>query len=94
MELIHRVHHPQLAMLPVGDHHTMMADEAAVAVELLRVDQVIPMHYGVTAGSETAPQRFRDGLAGRGLGHVATSQLRAGETVDCDGAGNLRRRST
>jgi L-ascorbate metabolism protein UlaG (beta-lactamase superfamily) len=94
MELIHRVHHPQLAMLPVGDHHTMMADEAAVAVELLRVDRVIPMHYGVTAGSETAPQRLRDALDGRGLGHVETSLLRAGETVDCDGAGNLRRQTT
>ena len=55
MELIHRVHRPQLALLPVGDHHTMMADEAAVAAQLLHVDTVIPMHYGVTPGSADAP---------------------------------------
>jgi L-ascorbate metabolism protein UlaG (beta-lactamase superfamily) len=94
MELIHRVHHPQLAMLPIGDHHTMMADEAALAVQLLQVDRVIPMHYGVTPGSQIAPQRFRAALAAGGLGHVETSQLRPGETVDYDGVGNLRRRAT
>jgi L-ascorbate metabolism protein UlaG (beta-lactamase superfamily) len=91
MELIHRVHRPQLAMLPIGDHHTMMADEAAVAVDLLQPDRVIPMHYGITPGSDSAPRRFRDALTAIGLGHVETSQLRPGETVDCDGTGRLRR---
>jgi L-ascorbate metabolism protein UlaG (beta-lactamase superfamily) len=89
MALIHRVHQPQLAMLPVGDHHTMMADEAAVAVDLLEIDRVIPMHYGVTPGSDSAPGRFRDALTAAGLGHVQTCELRPGETVDCDGAGAL-----
>jgi L-ascorbate metabolism protein UlaG (beta-lactamase superfamily) len=90
MELIHRVHRPQLAMLPVGDHHTMMADEAAVAVDLLQVNRVIPMHYGITPGSDSAPQRFRDALTASSLGHVEATQLRPGETVECDGEGNLR----
>jgi L-ascorbate metabolism protein UlaG (beta-lactamase superfamily) len=88
MELIHRVHRPQLALLPVGDHHTMMADEAAVATELLRVDEVIPMHYGVTPGSEDAPHRFRTALDRRGLAHVHTTQLHPGQTVRVDGTGH------
>jgi len=89
MQLIHRVHQPQLAMLPIGDHHTMMADEAAVAVDLLGVHRVIPMHYGVTPGSESAPQRFRDALWAGGLSYVRASQLSPGETVDCDSDGNV-----
>jgi len=91
LELIQRVHRPQVAMLPVGDHHTMMADEAAVAVDLLGVDRVIPMHYGVTPGSADAPRRFRDALTAAGLGQVRTCELRPGETVDCDGEGALTR---
>jgi L-ascorbate metabolism protein UlaG (beta-lactamase superfamily) len=90
MELIHRVHRPQLALLPIGDHHTMMADEAAVAVELLHVDRVIPMHFGVTPGSDPAPQRFRAALTSRGLGHVETTQLHPGQTVRVDGDGVVR----
>lgn len=87
MELIYRVHRPQLALLPIGDHHTMMADEAAVATELLRVDRVIPMHYGVTPGSADAPHRFRAALDRQGLAHVATTQLHPGQTVRIDGTG-------
>lgn len=89
MELIHRVHRPQLALLPIGDHHTMMADEAAVAVELLQVSRVVPMHYGVTPGSEHAPERFRTALTTRGLNHVEAIPLRPGQTVRVDGDGNL-----
>lgn len=90
MELIHRVHRPQLALLPIGDHHTMMADEAAVAVSLLGVERVIPMHYGVTPGSEDAPQRFRAALTARGLGHVETYPLLPGRTVRVSPDGSLR----
>jgi L-ascorbate metabolism protein UlaG (beta-lactamase superfamily) len=89
MELIHRVHHPQLALLPVGDHHTMMADEAAVAAELLRVERVVPMHYGVTPGSEDAPERFRAALTARGLDHIESRRLRPGQTIRLDGEGRI-----
>jgi L-ascorbate metabolism protein UlaG (beta-lactamase superfamily) len=87
MELIHRVHHPQLALLPIGDHHTMMAEEAAVAVDLLQVSRVIPMHYGVTPGSERAPARFREALTARGLGYIESIPLRPGQAVGIDGDG-------
>lgn len=92
MELIRRVHHPQLALLPIGDHHTMMADEAAVAADLLQPDCVIPMHYGVTPGSDGAPQKFRAALTAIGLGGIGTRQLCPGETVYCDGDGRVRER--
>jgi L-ascorbate metabolism protein UlaG (beta-lactamase superfamily) len=89
MELIHRVHYPQLALLPVGDHHTMMADEAAVAAELLHVERVVPMHYGVTPGSEDAPERFRAALTARGLDHIEAHRLRPGQSIRLDGEGRI-----
>jgi L-ascorbate metabolism protein UlaG (beta-lactamase superfamily) len=90
MELIHRVHRPHLAMLPIGDHHTMMAEEAAVATDLLKVDRVIPMHYGVTPGSDSAPAKYRRALDSSGLRHVETIQLTPGQTVACDHHGRVR----
>jgi L-ascorbate metabolism protein UlaG (beta-lactamase superfamily) len=40
------LYQPELAILPIGDHYTMGPNEAAYAARLLKVKQVIPMHYG------------------------------------------------
>lgn len=77
----HGLHRPQLAMVPIGDHHTMMATEAAVATGLLGVDRVVPMHFGVSPGSADAPAAFRRALDDGGLGHVRTIELVPGQTI-------------
>jgi len=46
MALIADLYHPELAFLPIGDLFTMGPREAALACRLLRVKQVIPMHFG------------------------------------------------
>jgi len=46
MRLIERLYHPELAFLPVGDLFTMGPREAALACELLKAGQVVPMHFG------------------------------------------------
>ena len=46
MALIAELYHPELAILPIGDLFTMGPREAALACRLLRVKQVIPMHFG------------------------------------------------
>jgi len=46
MQLIRRLYAPDVAVLPIGGHYTMDPREAAVAVELLGVDRVVPCHYG------------------------------------------------
>ena len=46
MRLIGGLYRPKLAMLPIGDRFTMSPREAALAVKLLRVRDVIPMHFG------------------------------------------------
>jgi L-ascorbate metabolism protein UlaG (beta-lactamase superfamily) len=81
MALIHEVHRPELAMLPIGDHHTMGPAEAAAATRLLGVGRVIPMHYGVTPGSENAPTAFRTALDRAGLDHVEMLQMRPGQRM-------------
>src|SRR5215467_7981749 len=46
MGIIHDLYHPDVAMLPIGDHFTMSPREAAYAANLLKVKTVIPMHFG------------------------------------------------
>jgi len=46
MKLIGELYKPDVAMLPIGDRFTMGPREAAYAIRLLGVKNVIPMHYG------------------------------------------------
>ena len=45
MELIGRLHKPDLALLPIGDNFTMGPDDAVEAVRLIKPKRVVPMHY-------------------------------------------------
>ncbi|MFN5317660.1 MAG: metal-dependent hydrolase [Bacteroidia bacterium] len=45
MALIARLHAPQFAILPIGDHFTMGIASACEAAKLLGVKRVIGMHY-------------------------------------------------
>ena len=46
MELIRRVHAPDIAVLPVGDRATMGPRSAALALELLGANVCVPCHFG------------------------------------------------
>ena len=70
MRLIAERYRPSMAFLPIGGHFTMDPVAAAYAVELLGVDAVAPMHYGTFPVLVGTPDRLRDELAKRGLGHV------------------------
>jgi L-ascorbate metabolism protein UlaG (beta-lactamase superfamily) len=56
MALIGELYRPDLALLPVGGHFTMGPREAAKAIELLGVKQVIPMHHGTFPLLKGTPQ--------------------------------------
>ncbi len=81
MAFIRELHHPSLAFLPIGDHYTMGPEEAAIAVGLLGVDDVIPMHYGTFPVLTGTPDRLRDALEARGLGGVTVHRLEPGTPV-------------
>ncbi|MCU0229104.1 MAG: metal-dependent hydrolase [Bryobacterales bacterium] len=65
MALIARLYQPTLAFLPIGDLYTMGPKEAALAVELLGVKQVIPMHFGTFPPLSGTSAGLRALLAGK-----------------------------
>lgn len=67
MAMIAELYEPDLAMLPIGDHFTMSPKEAAMAIRLLGVHQVIPMHlktFPQLSGSVEALQEATRGIDG------------------------------
>jgi L-ascorbate metabolism protein UlaG (beta-lactamase superfamily) len=59
MKLIGELYAPDLALLPIGDHFTMGPREAAMAIKLLGVRQVIPMHFGTFPSLVGRPEELR-----------------------------------
>lgn len=60
MRLIGELHHPDLAMLPIGDLYTMGPKEAAMACNLLAVKRVIPMHWGTFPALTGTPEQLHE----------------------------------
>lgn len=70
MALIRDLYRPDIALLPIGGHFTMGPREAALAVELLGVRHVMPIHYGTFGLLAGTPDQLRSELDARGLGAV------------------------
>ena len=68
-------------MLPIGGHYTMGPSQAAVAVGLLGVQHVLPIHYGTFPALAGTPAQLRAALAERGLGSVTVYDPAPGETI-------------
>jgi L-ascorbate metabolism protein UlaG (beta-lactamase superfamily) len=81
MRLIHDLYRPDLAMLPIGGHFTMDPVGAALAVEYLQVDDVIPMHYGTFPVLAGTPDRLRGELEQRLLSGVTVHAPEPGGTL-------------
>lgn len=58
MALIREQYAPDIALLPIGDLYTMDPRDAARAVELLGVKQVVPMHHSTFDGLPGKPADF------------------------------------
>jgi L-ascorbate metabolism protein UlaG (beta-lactamase superfamily) len=82
MRLIGELHHPDLAMLPIGGHYTMDPRAAALAVEMLGVKDVMPIHYGTFPILAGTPDQLRDELSKRGLGDVTVHAPQPGGTAE------------
>ncbi len=79
MKLIGELYKPILALLPVGGHYTMSPQEAAMAVRLLGVQHVVPMHHGTFAVLSGTPAELADLLEDRP--DVTVHALRPGESL-------------
>ena len=50
-----------IALLPVGGTYTMNSYEAVKAVEIIKPELAIPMHWGTIIGSKKDAENFIDG---------------------------------
>ncbi len=67
MKLIADLYAPELALLPIGDRFTMSPREAALAIRLLNVRHVVPMHFGtfpLLTGTPEELNRITQDIAG------------------------------
>lgn len=78
MRLIRELYQPQAAFLPIGGHYTMDPRSAALAVEMLGVTEVIPMHYGTFPLLAGTPAALRTELSARGV-TASVHEVRPGE---------------
>ena len=79
MKLIAELYEPEVAMLPIGDHYTMGPREAAMAIRLLNVKHVVPMHYGtfpVLTGTPEELKKLTQDISG-----LEIHALKPGESI-------------
>ena len=81
MRLIGELYKPDIALLPIGGHFTMGPREAALAVDLLGVKHVVPIHYGTFPILAGNPDELRAELKTRRLGDVAVHAIQPGEPL-------------
>jgi L-ascorbate metabolism protein UlaG (beta-lactamase superfamily) len=60
MKLIGDLYKPDVALLPIGDQFTMGPREAALAIRLLGVRHVIPMHFATFPLLTGTPEALRE----------------------------------
>ena len=70
MDLIRKLHKPDVAIMPIGGHYTMGPAGAAQAAKLLQVRAVIPVHYGTFPILAGTPDELRAELGPIGAGNV------------------------
>lgn len=77
MQLIRDLHHPDLAMLPIGDHYTMGPKGGAMAAKFLGVSTVLPIHWGTFPALTGTPDALQQELAGTGIEVIKTDPGKA-----------------
>jgi len=63
--LIGEIYRPNVALIPVGGYYTMGPVEAAMAVELIKPNVVIPMHYQTFPVLAPSTEEFRKAVKER-----------------------------
>jgi L-ascorbate metabolism protein UlaG (beta-lactamase superfamily) len=79
MKLIGELYSPDIALLPIGDHFTMGPREAALAIRLLGVRHVIPMHFSTFPLLTGTAERLRE--LTQDIAGLEIHTLKPGETL-------------
>jgi L-ascorbate metabolism protein UlaG (beta-lactamase superfamily) len=78
-------------MLPIGDHYTMGPREAALAIRLLNVRHVVPMHFGTFPPLAGRPEQLRQ--LTQDINGLEIHELKPGETLAESSSQNASRQS-
>jgi len=77
MQLIEQLYKPELAFLPIGGLFTMSPYEAALALKLLQVKKMVPMHFGTFPALTGTPAELEELAIGTEIW-----ELEPGKTVE------------
>lgn len=72
MQLIRELHHPDIAMLPIGDHYTMGPKGGALAAKFVGAKSVLPIHWGTFPALTGNPVMLEKELTGTGIEVIHT----------------------
>ena len=75
-QFIGELYAPDLALLPIGDFYTMGPREAALAIRLLGVRHVVPMHFGTFPQLTGTPGEFKKLVSG-----IEVVEMQPGVTI-------------
>lgn len=75
MRLIGQMYHPDLVLMPIGNHFVMSPQDAAMAVrDLIRPRYAIPIHYGTTPQLRGTPQELVSAMGGAAVPTILVPQ--------------------
>jgi L-ascorbate metabolism protein UlaG (beta-lactamase superfamily) len=77
MQIIRDLYHPDLAMLPIGDHYTMGPKAAAVAAKYIGAKTILPIHWGTFPPLIGTPAALEKELAGSDITVIHTDPGKA-----------------
>ena len=81
MAIIGELYQPDVALLPIGDFYTMGPREAALAIRMLGIKHVIPMHYGTFPVLTGTPAALSEALQSLGMNDVEVIAMKPGQTI-------------
>lgn len=81
MQLIGELHKPQIMLVPIGDWYTMGIKGAVKALELVKPEVAIPMHYNTFPVIEQDPEEFVKAVEEKGL-KTKVVVLKPGESFE------------
>lgn len=67
LKLIGEMNQVHLMLLPIGDNYTMGVEDAVKAVELVRPQTAVPMHYNTWPAVMADAERFATGVRALGI---------------------------
>lgn len=75
MRLIGEMYHPDLVLMPIGNHFVMSPQDAAMAVrDMIRPRYAIPIHYGTTPQLRGTPEELISAMGNASVPRILVPQ--------------------